>query len=125
MGHDVAATFRLLRCRCRARPRPDRTSRRSACSCEPSGPPCQAYFNSDAVFVATVRSIEVRAVAHERIEGMITRKLVRLSIERAARGVQGSEIEVWTGMFEGDCGYGFTGSAAATSSTPIDSRTAR
>ena len=79
----------------------------SACSCEPSGPPCQAYFNSDAVFVATVRSIEVRAVVYERIEGMITRKLVRFSIERAARGVQGLEIEVWTGMYEGDCGYGF------------------
>ena len=37
----------------------------------------------------------------------MTRKLVRFSIERAVRGVQGSEIEVWTGMFEGDCGYGF------------------
>ena len=79
----------------------------SACSCGPSGPPCQAYFNSDAVFVATVRSIEVRAVAHERIEDMITRKLVRFSIERAARGVQGSEIEVSTSMYQGDCGYGF------------------
>lgn len=29
----------------------------SACSCQPSGPPCQNYFQSDAVFIGTVRSI--------------------------------------------------------------------
>jgi hypothetical protein len=107
MKHDVAATFRLFGTGAALALVLIAPRAASACSCEPSGPPCQAYFNSDAVFVATVRSIEVREVADDGIERMTRRKLVRFSIERAARGVQGSEIEVWTGMFEGDCGYGF------------------
>jgi Carboxypeptidase regulatory-like domain len=79
----------------------------SACSCMPGGPPCQAYFQADVVFVGTVRSITVRKVPLEGIDVVVDRRVVRLSIERAARGVQGTEVDVTTGSGGGDCGYNF------------------
>ena len=78
----------------------------TACSCVPSGPPCQAYFDSGAVFVGTVQSITIRkrAVVDDRA---FDHKYVRLAIDGPSRGVQGSSIEIWTGMGGGDCGFDF------------------
>jgi hypothetical protein len=79
----------------------------SACSCMPSGPPCQAYFHTDAVFVGTVRSITVRKVPLESIDMLVARRVVHLTIERVARGVMGTDVDVTTGSGGGDCGYDF------------------
>ena len=80
----------------------------AACSCIVSGPPCQAYFSADAVFVGTVDAIEI----HKRpLEGMpdrrYDRKLVHMTVDGVARGVQGTRVDVWTGMGGGDCGFDF------------------
>jgi hypothetical protein len=37
-------------------------ARADACSCVSGGPPCQAFYMSDAVFVGRVASIDVRRV---------------------------------------------------------------
>lgn len=104
----------------------------AACSCAPSGPPCQAYFSTDAVFVATVQSITTR----ERPAGdrPFERRLVRLAIDGPSRGVTGTSVDVWTGTGGGDCGFGFKEGlryvvyayrqADGTLSTGICSRTA-
>ncbi len=39
----------------------------SACTCIGAGPPCEAYFKVDAIFVGTVRAIDVRSERHEGI----------------------------------------------------------
>ena len=79
----------------------------SACTCIASGPPCQTYFQVDAVFVGTVRAIEVREVPIEGITWLARRRLVHISIDGPARGVQGTAVDVWTGEGDGDCGYAF------------------
>jgi hypothetical protein len=79
----------------------------AACSCMPSGPPCQAYFQSDAVFVGTVRSIELRKTKLEAVDFPVDRRVVHLTVERTARGVQGADVDVVTGTGGGDCGYDF------------------
>ena len=54
----------------------------SACSCQPSGPPCQNYFQSDAVFIGTVRSITPVAGA-----GVLERLRVEFEDAASSRGV--------------------------------------
>ena len=78
----------------------------SACSCMPSGPPCQALFQSDVVFVGTVKSIatDEEAGSDQRLFG---RRLVTLSLDRGIRGVKGSTVAVRTGQGGGDCGFDF------------------
>jgi len=79
-----------------------------ACTCVVGGPPCQEFFQADAVFVGTVRSIEVRKVPIDGLRvSVYDGQLVHFTIERAERGVQGIETDVWTGMGVGDCGYPF------------------
>jgi len=78
----------------------------TACTCMQSGPPCQAYFDADAVFVGTVQSITIRkriVVADQAYD----HKFVRIAIDGPSRGVQGSSIEISTGMGGGDCGFDF------------------
>ena len=76
----------------------------SACSCGSSGPPCQSFFQVDAVFAGTVTSIS-------QVDGPpdlpYPRRLVRVSVERGFRGIEGATAEVLTGMGGGDCGYAF------------------
>jgi hypothetical protein len=78
----------------------------AACSCMQSGPPCQALFASDAVFVGTVKGIDVRKdrMINDRA---YERRIVSIAIDGPSRGVQASTIEVWTGMGNGDCGFKF------------------
>jgi hypothetical protein len=78
-----------------------------ACSCMQSGPPCQAYFTSDAVFVGTVQGISIKKVPEPAIDRDIDRKFVRFAIDGMTRGVQGPQVELWTGMGGGDCGFDF------------------
>lgn len=75
-----------------------------ACSCMPSGPPCQNYFQVDAVFVGKVETI---STVEDASDSHFRRRLVAFALERAFRGVQGNRVEVTTGMGGGDCGYDF------------------
>lgn len=76
----------------------------TACSCMSSGPPCQGFFQVDAVFAGMVTTIS-------EVEGspdlLYDRRLVRLAVERGFRGIEGATAEVLTGMGGGDCGYDF------------------
>src|SRR6185436_9644004 len=74
-----------------------------ACSCMESGPPCQNYFQSDVVFVGTVRDITQVPVADRDSS-------VRVEFEQAvpSRGVAGSSITVLTSVADGaSCGFPF------------------
>jgi 5-hydroxyisourate hydrolase-like protein (transthyretin family) len=76
-----------------------------ACSCGDFGPPCQNYFQVDAVFVGTAKTIaEVEAPPDPM---PFRRRLVTFTIERALRGLEGTSVGVTTGMGGGDCGYAF------------------
>jgi hypothetical protein len=74
-----------------------------------SGPPCQAAWQSDGIFVGTVQSItsfidkyQIGTSEHSR-----QRRRVRVKVLESFRGSTESEIDVYTGSGGGDCGYGF------------------
>ena len=71
-----------------------------------SGPPCQALFQSDAVFVGTVKSIGTVTESEPNQAGY-ERRLVTFSVERAVRGIDGGTVAVRTGQGGGDCGFNF------------------
>jgi protocatechuate 3,4-dioxygenase beta subunit len=73
-----------------------------ACSCAPAGPPCQNYFQSDTVFIGTVRSIAA-------VPGADFRARMRVEFEDvvASRGVQGTSVTTFTAEHEVSCGYPF------------------
>jgi len=80
--------------------------RAEACSCLPSGPPCQNLFQSDAVFVGTVTAIRpMRTPETERL--VLERRSVAFSVEKGVRGISGSTVDVRTGFGGGDCGIDF------------------
>jgi hypothetical protein len=70
-----------------------------ACSCLPSGPPCQAYSKFPVVFAGTATDVSDEQRLH---------RLVRFRVDEAFKGVDGAEVEVHTGLGGGDCGYPFT-----------------
>ena len=76
----------------------------AACSCAPSGPPCQAFFSADAVFVGTVKDIKIVKVGSDQL---YERRLVQFVIDGPSHGTQGGSIEVGTGLGGGDCGFSF------------------
>ena len=77
-----------------------------ACTCVGPNPPCQATWQSDAVFVARVLSIEDAPPSVE--QGVPWPQIrVRLRVAEAFRGVTVGEVDVFTGRGGGDCGYAF------------------
>jgi hypothetical protein len=79
-----------------------------ACSCAFAGPPCQAFWKTDAVFDATVTSIEVVDPADPRPELRIGREyLVKLDVREAWKDGQTGLVEVVTDLYEASCGYSF------------------
>src|SRR5262249_41583039 len=76
----------------------------AACECLGGGPPCQNYFQVDAVFVGTVRAISTIGGTPD---ATFQRHSVTFTIERAFRGVEGMTVDVATGVGGGDCGYEF------------------
>ncbi|MGZ5437965.1 MAG: MSCRAMM family protein [Pyrinomonadaceae bacterium] len=76
-----------------------------ACSCAGPSAPCQEYWEVTAVFIGTV--IEGKLVTVKEGDFEHQMRAVRLSIDEAFRGVEGSEVEVLTGLGGGDCGFGF------------------
>jgi len=76
-----------------------------ACSCIESGPPCQTYFQVDAVFVGAVRTITELDAPPDPMP--FRQRLVTFTVERALRGLEGASVAVTTGLGGGDCGYPF------------------
>jgi hypothetical protein len=76
-----------------------------ACSCLNPGPPCQAYWDAPVVFAGT--PLAVSRIEVERDGSRVMQRLVRFRIEEAFRGVGGTDVEVLTGGWGGDCGYDF------------------
>jgi len=64
-----------------------------ACSCAGPGTPCESFGTAGAVFVGAVT--DARPMIY------------KFSVEQAYLGVDGSEIEVYTGSGAGDCGFLF------------------
>jgi Tissue inhibitor of metalloproteinase len=80
-----------------------------ACSCAPSGPPCQAFWQADAVFIATVKSKSVVTTpAHGEMSSTQQLVSVRFLVDEVYRGLLGgSDVEVITGTGGADCGFNF------------------
>jgi hypothetical protein len=81
-----------------------------ACTCGSTfsgSQPCQAYWSSAAVFAGKVTDISI--ISQDFGNGLIGNrgKVVHFLIEQSFRGVQGTDVEVLTGMGGGDCGYDF------------------
>jgi hypothetical protein len=83
-----------------------------ACSCAGSRPPCQAYWQADAVFVGQVKAKELQARFEKFGNGEELRDLgrgetrVTFTITEAFRGVSGKEVDIFTNE-SSSCGYGF------------------
>jgi hypothetical protein len=73
-----------------------------ACSCGMSAL-CDAAWRADAVFVGNVVSIETSTVP----TGVLRGRRVDLAVVEAFRGLQLSEVTIYTGYSGADCGYAF------------------
>ena len=78
----------------------------SACSCISSGPPCQAYWTTSAVFSGRVTEISSSNPDSESAD-VFGQRLVRFTQTEVYRGVTENTLEVLTGSGGGDCGYSF------------------
>ena len=80
-----------------------------ACSCIVGAPLCDTFWKTSAVFVGEVTSITNAAQADptKKAAGLFARRRVRLRVERAYRGNATGEVEVFTGVGGGDCGFNF------------------
>src|SRR6185503_15892835 len=79
-----------------------------SCTCIISGPPCQTFGNTPAVFVGT--PIEVKETTGNLTEGQgreYAQRIFTFRVDEPFRGVNAAQIEVRTGMGGGDCGYRF------------------
>jgi hypothetical protein len=75
-----------------------------ACQCAGRALPCEGYWKASAVFIGTVIS---RTTTTRKSEGEFNNRLIHFAVDRAFRNVEGSEVEVATGLGGGDCGYDF------------------
>jgi hypothetical protein len=83
-----------------------------ACSCAPSGPPCQNAFQVDVVFAGTVRSgvpLPDDDLPPLRPGEMRIPRTVRVKFDTVVpfRGIPGSKVTVLTAGSGPACGYGF------------------
>jgi hypothetical protein len=79
-----------------------------SCDCSSSRPPCQSFGNTAAVFVGT--PIEVKQTTGKLLannEPEYPQKIFSFRVDESFRGVNAAQIEVRTGMEDGDCGYRF------------------
>jgi hypothetical protein len=80
-----------------------------ACSCMSSGPACQAYWNTDAVFDATV--VRIERVPRDEVVGTelvtISKRLVTLDVRRTWKGLESGPLQVVTNVYEAACGFEF------------------
>jgi hypothetical protein len=81
-----------------------------ACTCVLPGPACQAYWQTDAVFDATVRSVRAGDRAEMLAGGRelpFRDRIVRLDVRQAWKGAQPGPIEVVTSAHGDSCGFDF------------------
>ncbi len=84
-----------------------------ACSCMASGPPCQAYWQADAVFVGQVKAKDLKARFEKGRNGEELRVLgggevrVTFTITDAFRGSLGKEVDIFTSASSASCGVEF------------------
>lgn len=72
------------------------------CSCTPPKPPADEYAQRKAVFIGTVRSIEV-----DSTRGSLSSIRVTLEIIKTWKGVSGSSAVIYTADNSAACGYSF------------------
>jgi hypothetical protein len=79
-----------------------------ACSCMASGPACQAFWSTDAVFDAMVVSVEpLPRDGAARVSVPPADYLVSLDVRQAWKGVNPGPLEVVTSGSEASCGFEF------------------
>jgi hypothetical protein len=76
-----------------------------ACSCFPSGPPCEAAWAASSIFTGTVRRIDTIAAAHG--SGLIEDRLVTLDVGRGFVNATPGVLQVATSASGASCGYEF------------------
>jgi Carboxypeptidase regulatory-like domain len=77
----------------------------NACSCASPGTPCESYGHANAVFVGTVTGVSTEK--RSKNETGWTPLAFKFAVEHSYLGVEGTEVEVFTGRGGGDCGFGF------------------
>ena len=79
------------------------------CSCMSSGPACQAFWRTDAVFDATVIAIvkHPRSGSLEPVQPIFNDRIVTLQIHRSWKGAQPGEVQVGTSDSGASCGFEF------------------
>jgi len=83
----------------------------AACTCIAPGPACQAFWKTDAVFDATVDSIETTTgpeldFGDRKVSS--PEKRVRMTVRQALKGVSATgPLDVYTAEHDGMCGYNF------------------
>ena len=88
-----------------------------ACMCASGPPPCQSYWQASAVFVGVVTGATMKKPPKMELEeirrradageDMRTWRVFHIAVERSFRGETGTQVDVYTGMGDYDCGYGF------------------
>ena len=79
-----------------------------ACTCISAPTPCEGFGWSSAVFAGTATSVRTIDMPKEGDVSQIGyRTLYRFSVDQSYLGVEGTEIEILTGMGSSDCGYEF------------------
>lgn len=81
----------------------------TACSCRHSGPACQAYWQTDAVFDATVLSLSPLDPTEPLPRGQLAfaDKIVKLDVRQSWKGVGTGPLEITTSGEESSCGFPF------------------
>ena len=74
----------------------------SRCDCVQNGPPCQSAWLADEIILGRVVSLR------ESQADSFFSKIVRFQVTETFRGTATGEVEVWTGVGGGDCGFPFT-----------------
>ena len=75
------------------------------CTCGMSGPPCQATWMVDSIFVGTV--ISISPIDHVSLGEPYQSNLVTFKVERGYMNTAPGSLQIVTGMGGGDCGYRF------------------
>lgn len=81
-----------------------------ACSCVRESASCESTWTADAVFVATVLSLGPETQQERFIESfqfIERRRIIKLNVTEAFRGVGVGELDVRTSASEASCGYSF------------------
>lgn len=75
--------------------------RANACSCARRMPPCEAYKETPAIFIALVTDIDPSSKNTNELP------YAHLSIEQAYKGINEAKIKMWQGSGGGDCSFVF------------------